>query len=79
MSRDLFGYDQPLPPRESTSVELTMALHDVGALSIEVSDPAKPGARRIHLPKSKIEYRLLGGGAVEVSVPQWLAKNEGLI
>ena len=79
MTRDLFGFDQPLPKEIRAPVELTLAFHDDAPLSIEVSDPAKAGARRIHLPKSQIEYRPIGPGAVEVTIPEWLAKREGLI
>ncbi len=79
MTRDLFGFDQPLPREAASPIELTLAFHDDGPLSIEVSDPAQPGSRRINLPKSQIDYRPIGKGAVEVSIPEWLARKEGLI
>lgn len=81
--RGRFG-EQRRGPRERTSprntpVELTLTLRRDNPLSIIVSDPAKPGGKWFSLPKSKIEYREIGKGAVEVSMPEWLAINEGLI
>jgi hypothetical protein len=60
-------------------VTLTLKLHRDNPLSLTVSDPAKPQGRWVSLPKSQIEYRDLGHAEVEVEIPEWLAKNEGLI
>jgi len=64
---------------EANSTELTLCLHRDNPLSITVSDPAKPRSKWISLPKSRIEYREIKKGVVEVSLPEWLAKREGLI
>jgi hypothetical protein len=63
----------------SNLTDLTLVLMDERPLSIAVADPAKPGTTWAWLAKSQIEYRPLGKGAVEVTLPTWLAKEKGLI
>ena len=37
------------------------------------------GGKIVFLPKSQIEFVNKGGGVVEVALPEWLAKDKGLI
>jgi hypothetical protein len=37
------------------------------------------GAPLIWLPRKSIQYRAIGGGLVEVTMPEWLALDRGLI
>ena len=80
--RGRFGDDETRHNRRTTDnaeiIRLLLRLHRDNPLSITVSDPAKPGGKRISLPKSQIEYRDLGHAAVEVTLPEWLAILEGL-
>ena len=36
------------------------------------------GAKEVWLPKSQVEYEHSGGGVI-VTMPEWLAKDKGLI
>jgi hypothetical protein len=48
--------------------------------AIAVSDPAKKGKPQwIWLPRSQVEYIKAEGGAILLTLPQWLAKDKGLI
>ena len=48
--------------------------------AIAVCDPAKPGkAPWVWLPRSQIEYVQVEPGLVEVTLPEWLAKDKGLL
>jgi len=62
----------------SNLIDLTLRLMKDNPLSIAVTDPAKPGAKWIFLPKSQIEYVDKGHGVVEVTLPGWLAADKGL-
>lgn len=59
--------------------DFTLTLRQERPLSIAVSDPSKPGAPWIWLPKSHIEMERKGGAVVVVTVPEWLAVNKGLL
>lgn len=58
--------------------DLTLELKHDKPLAIAVTDPAKPGSKWIWLPKSKIEFEI-NGAFVTVTIPEWLAKEKGLI
>lgn len=58
--------------------DLTLQLMEERPLSIAVTDPARPGSKWIFLPKSKIEFEVKGA-LVSVTIPEWLAKEKGLI
>lgn len=45
--------------------------------AIQVSDD--DGRTKHWLPKSQIEYENLGDGTVDVTMPEWLAKEKGII
>lgn len=62
----------------SDLVDLTLTLrNDRKPLAIAVS---KPDSREwVWLPKSRIEYRTVGGANVEVTLPARLAREKGLI
>jgi hypothetical protein len=82
--RGLFGDNELRPARgrvtgASDLVDIILTLQQVRPLSVMVSDPAKPGGKWISLPKSLIEYRELGKGAVEVTLPESLAREKGLV
>ena len=64
----------------SDLVDLTLELRAEKALSIAVSDPAKPRAAPwVWLPRSQIEIEKISGAYVVVTLPQWLAKDKGLV
>jgi len=46
--------------------------------SIAIMDPAKPGSW-IWLPKSQIEFENAAAGLIVVTVPEWLARDKGLL
>ena len=47
--------------------------------AIAVADPAKAGKTWIWLPRSQIEYVKAEPGLIVLTLPQWLAKDKGLI
>jgi hypothetical protein len=63
----------------SDLVDLALRLMKNNPLSIAVTDPAKPGSKWIFLPKSQIEYVEKDHGTVIVTLPEWLAREKGLI
>lgn len=82
--RGRFGDNETAPRRggvtgSSDLTDLTLQLQQDRPLAIMVTDPAKPGSKWISLPKSAIEYREIGKGAVEVTLPRSLAKEKGLV
>lgn len=80
--RGLFGdAEQAGPTRAARSnlVDLTLELREDRPLSIAVTDPARPGGKRLFLPKSQIEYEIKAPGVVVVTLPEWLARDKGLI
>lgn len=65
---------------KSDLVDLTMHLHAETDAAILVSDDGDK-ARAVWLPKSQIEFeRNRGPGfTVEVTMPEWLATEKGLV
>jgi hypothetical protein len=63
----------------SNLIDLKLQLQQDRPLSLMVTDPAKPKSKWIPLPKSLIEYRDIGNGVVEVTLPRSLAHQKGLI
>ena len=60
--------------------DLTLTLRQEKPLSIAVTDPAKAGAAPwIWLPKSQIEFEKKSATIVVVTLPEWLAKEKGLV
>jgi len=60
-------------------LDFTLAYRDERPAALAVADPAKPKNPWIWLPKSQIEFAHAKGGLVEVTIPQWLAREKGLI
>jgi hypothetical protein len=82
--RGRFGENESESVRGNDSVrsnlcDLTLELKEERPLSIAVVDPAKPGMKWAWLPKSQIEFEKKGPSVVEVAMPQWLAKDKGLV
>jgi hypothetical protein len=86
--RGRFGEDEDAPRASrkgatvtgaSNLIDLTLELRRDNALSIAVVDPAKPGAKWVFLPKSQIEFEVVGKGVVLVTLPTWLAADKELI
>jgi hypothetical protein len=79
--RGLFGDDEARgnDSVRADTVELTLLFFEDRPLSIAVSDPAKPGAKRVFLPKSQITWEPRGKGFVAVAMPEWLAAEKGLV
>lgn len=77
------GGDEPIRGNDSVRsdlVDLTLELRQIKPLAIAVSDPAKPHAAPwVWLPKSEIEFERKGKTAVLVTLPEWLAKQKGLV
>jgi hypothetical protein len=62
--------------------DLTLILKAQTAKAIGVIDPAKPelnNGQPIWLPKSQVEFEHGKAGTVVVTIPEWLAKDKGLI
>jgi len=85
--RGRFGDNEMRAPRNrvtgaSDLVDVTVYLmHDnPDKKAIAVCDPAKAGkAPWIWLPRSQIEYVKQEPGVVIVTLPEWLAKDKGLV
>lgn len=80
--RGRFGDNESIRGNESVRsdlVDFTLQLRDERPLAIAVSDPTKPHAKAIWLPKSQIEYVAKGKGVVEVTMQSWLAREKGLL
>ena len=75
--------DEPIRGNDSMRsdlVDLTLELRAEKPLSIAVSDPAKPSATPwVWLPKSQIEFVRKSASVVEVTMPEWIAKQKGLV
>lgn len=65
--------------RKSDLIDLTMHLHAETAAAIKASDDGD-SAHAKWLPKSQIEFELIRGGpSIEVTMPEWLAIEKGLV
>jgi hypothetical protein len=63
-----------------TDLRVWLMLDNPDKKAIAVCDPAKPGkAPWVWLPRSQIEYVQVEPGLVEVTLPEWLAKDKGLL
>ncbi len=83
--RGRFGDNEYSAPRaneqyKSDLVDVVLILRtDKRPHSLAVNDPAKADAPWIFLPKAEIEYETRAGGSVKVTMPEWLAKEKGLL
>lgn len=80
--RGRFGDNESVRGNESVRsdlVDLLLTLRMEKPLAIAVTDPAKPGAAWIWLPKSQIEFEKKSATVVAVTVPEWLAQDKGLV
>lgn len=60
-------------------IELTVQLHGKTDRAIRVSDDGE-NQNAVWIPKSQIEAQEdLGKGMIEISIPEWLALDKGLI
>lgn len=60
-------------------VDVELTLRQERATSIAVTQPANASEKWIFLPLAMIEYRKLNAATVEVTMPERLAKDKGLI
>lgn len=63
----------------SDLIDLTLSLREQRPKAIAVVDPGKPASKWIWLPRSQIEIEVKAGAVVVVTLPEWLAKDKGLI
>lgn len=63
---------------KSDLVDLTVQIHMTTERAILVSDDGDD-EKAVWLPLSQIEVERQSGGFATVTVPEWLAKNKGLI
>ncbi len=63
---------------KSNLIDVTMQKHHETLGAILVSDDGER-ANAVWLPKQHIEIETLAGGAVIVTLPEWLALEKGLI
>jgi len=62
----------------SSLIDLTVKMHAETKLAILVSDDGVE-KNAVWLPKSQIEYAETKKGVVEVTLPEWLATDKGLV
>jgi hypothetical protein len=70
--------DNPFQPKPDV-VDLTLVLRQERETSIAVTQLDGAGEKWTFLPKSMIDYRKLSATAVEVTLPESLARQKGLI
>ena len=63
---------------KSDLVDVTMRLHHSTERAVLVSDDGDE-KKAAWLPLSQIEVAQRHGGTVEITMPEWLAKDKGLI
>lgn len=63
---------------KSDLVDLTMKLHAETDRAIRVSDDGED-RNAVWLPKSQVEFVMTKPGYVEVTLPEWLAIDKGLV
>jgi hypothetical protein len=63
----------------SDLIDLTLTFRCEKPLAIAVSDPAKPRAPWVWVPKSQVEVQKVDATTVVVTLPEWLAKDKQLI
>jgi hypothetical protein len=82
--RGRFGDNEQRAPKgrvtgASDLIDLKLQLRQERPLAIMVSDPAQgANAPWISLPRSQIEY-VADGAFVTVTLPEWLAREKGLV
>lgn len=62
----------------SNLIDVTLKLHAETKLAILVSDDGVE-KNAVWLPKSQIEYTEPKNGVTEVTLPEWLATDKGLV
>ena len=86
--RGRFGEDEqqhrpgrgPKVTGASDLIDLTLTIRAHRTKAIAVTDDAKVGAPWVWLPLSQIEIATEGvGGVAQITIPEWLAKDNGLI
>lgn len=82
--RGLFGENELARSASNETVkarltDLTLVLRQDRATSIAVTQTGGVAEKWIFLPKSLIEYRALNATTVEVTLPESLAREKGLI
>jgi hypothetical protein len=85
--RGRFGEDEqqhrpgrsPKVTGASDLIDLTLPMRAQTQKAIQVTDYTKPGLGWIWLPKSQIEYEDKGHGVAVVTLPEWLARDKGLL
>lgn len=63
----------------SDLIDVTLLFRQERPAAIAVVQDDKSVDPWIWLPKSQIEFRHIGGGALEITMPEWLAREKGLI
>jgi hypothetical protein len=63
----------------SDLIDLRLLLRSERPNSIAVSDPSSTAEKWIWLPKSQIEFEKKAGGLIEIKIPEWLARDKGLV
>lgn len=58
--------------------DLTMQLHHDTGMAVLVSETGDE-KKAVWLPRSQVEVEVIKGNIVEVTLPEWLAKEKGLI
>lgn len=78
-----YASDQPEKLTGSARLhDFTLTLRQEKPLAIAVTDPNArqlTGTKWIWLPKSKIEFEKVSATSVKVTLPEWLAKEKGLV
>ena len=62
----------------SNLIDLTLQLHQITERAILVSDNGSPDDA-VWLPKSQVEFDEVRPGIVELTCPEWLATERGLV
>lgn len=63
---------------KSDLIDLDMFIHAETAKAVLVSDDGD-NDRAVWLPKSQVEVEIIKGNQVTVTLPEWLAKDKGLL
>lgn len=65
------------PRGNSDLVDVTLAIWNETPKAIKVSEDET--STKTWLPKSQIEFHYKSGNIIEVTMPEWLAKEKGFI
>lgn len=80
--RGRFGDNESAPESANAIArsDLTdLDLHYCGQTGKAVGVKSSAGSEWIWLPKSQIEFEMTGTGTCRVTLPEWLAKEKGLL